>query len=55
MTKTLCELKKPLKKDTVEYLKKVRDATHACHKCGRAANDRRLLCKPIDLTNSPEA
>ncbi len=24
-------------------------ATHVCRKCGRAANDRHLLCKPLPL------
>lgn len=49
MSKTLCEMKKQLKADFCNYKKLVCDATHVCTKCGRAANDRKLLCKPDRL------
>jgi hypothetical protein len=46
MSKTLCEMKKLLKADFKLYKQYVGDATHVCTKCGRAANDKKLLCKP---------
>jgi hypothetical protein len=49
MPKTLCEMKKQLKADFSTYKKLVCDPTHVCSKCGRAANDRKLLCKPDRL------
>ncbi len=49
MAKPLCELKKSLKGDLAAYIQLVRNPTHLCRKCGRAASDKRLLCKPIKL------
>ena len=49
MAKTLCELKKLLKSDFTAYKKLVSDATHVCTKCGRTANDKKLLCNPERL------
>lgn len=49
MPKTLCELDKLLKEDLKAYMKLVRDPTHICRKCGRAANSKKLLCKPEKL------
>lgn len=49
MAKTLCEMKKLLKADFKLYKQYVSDATHLCTKCGRAANDKKLLCKPERL------
>jgi hypothetical protein len=49
MSKTLCEMKKQLKADFKLYKLLVTDATHICTKCGRAANDKKLLCKPERL------
>ncbi len=49
MSKPLCELKKSLKADFKAYMQLIRDPTHVCQKCGRAANDKRLLCKPMKL------
>ena len=49
MTKTLCELKKELKNDPKSFAIYVKDATHVCKKCGRAANDKKRLCKPVKL------
>ena len=49
MAKTLCELKKLLKADFTTYKTYVCDPTHVCTKCGRASNDKKLLCKPERL------
>ena len=49
MPKQLCELKKTLKRDLKVYIQLVRDATHVCSKCGRSANDKDLLCRPVKL------
>lgn len=49
MTKTLCEMKKMLKSDFGLYRQFVCQATHLCTKCGRAANDKKLLCRPEKL------
>jgi len=49
MTKPLCELKKSLKGDLHAYMKLVRVPTHVCRKCGRVANCKKLLCKPLKL------
>ena len=49
MSKTLCEMKKLLKSDFVLYKQFVCNASHVCTKCGRAANDKKLLCKPERL------
>jgi hypothetical protein len=52
MSKTLCELKKSLKRDLQSYAQLVRNATHVCSKCGRAANNKKLLCKPVKMDNA---
>ena len=49
MSKTLCELKKLLKADFKTYKQLVCDPSHVCTKCGRTANDKKLLCKPERL------
>ena len=49
MAKTLCEMKDVLKHDFELFAKHVRNPTHACRKCGRAANSKRKLCKPMSL------
>jgi hypothetical protein len=49
MSETLCELKKLLKADLKSYKRYVREATHVCTRCGRVANDKKLLCKPERL------
>lgn len=46
MTKTLCELKKLVKNDLKRYAALVNQPTHVCTNCGRAANSKKLLCKP---------
>lgn len=49
MSKTLCELKKTLKTDFDAFVQLVNNPTHVCHKCGRTANSKKLVCKPIKL------
>jgi hypothetical protein len=46
---TLCELKKQLKEHLEEYKELVRQPTHVCRKCGRAAKSATNLCRPEDL------
>lgn len=49
MSRTLCELKKLMKTDFKSYKKLVCDASHVCGRCGRVANDKKLLCRPERL------
>ena len=49
MAKSLCELKKTLKSDFNSFIALVNDPTHVCKKCGRVANSKKLLCKPVKL------
>ena len=49
MAKTLCELKKTLKRDFGAFVSLVKSPTHVCQKCGRSANKKKLLCKPLRL------
>ena len=49
MSKTLCDLKKRLKGDLAAYVQLVNRPTHVCKKCGRVANDKQLLCKPLKI------
>ncbi len=46
MAKTLCELKRLLKGDIEDYIKYVDRPSHVCRKCGRVANNKKLVCKP---------
>ena len=52
MSKTLCEMKKLLKSDFEMFKQYVCGATHVCQKCGRAANDKKLLCRPERLVKN---
>ena len=52
MAKPLCELKKSLAQDFDCFAELVVDATHVCRRCGRAANKKKLLCKPVKLRGS---
>ena len=52
MSKTLCEMKKQLKADFSAYKLLVCNASHICTKCGRAANNKGLLCKPERLKDA---
>ena len=50
MAKTLCDLKKALlKEEPKAYMKLVNKPTCICTKCGRAANDKKLLCNPTKI------
>jgi hypothetical protein len=49
MGKELCKLKKSIKKDASEYFLLVHQPTHICRKCGRAANSKKSLCKPLPI------
>lgn len=49
MSKTLCELKSTLKADFETFMLLVDNPTHVCRKCGRTANGKKLVCKPIKL------
>lgn len=46
MSNKLCSwTQKKIKKEAKDYAGKVVGATHYCASCGRAANDKSLLCK----------
>ena len=44
--KTLCDLKHLLQTDPKRYMKYVDRPSHICLKCGRAANEKKLVCEP---------
>ena len=47
MGKQLCSWKpKRIRKRRKELVELIVDPTHLCAKCGRAANRKRVLCKP---------
>jgi len=47
MAKNLCKWsKREIDKDFEAYAKQVKNASHVCMKCGRAAKGRKPLCKP---------
>ena len=49
--KTMCKWdKSSIDKDFDDFKKMVTSPTHACGKCGRVANDKKALCKPIKLS-----
>ncbi len=49
-SKTLCEWKKGEIRDDFEKLRElVRKPEFICRKCGRAANNKEVLCKPKEL------
>ena len=47
----LCKLakKKYLKSNLNKYLELVKNPKFACQKCGRVANNKKLLCKAVEL------
>ena len=45
MGKTLCKLDKLLKQDFEAYCQLVDRPNFVCKKCGRAANEKKFLCK----------
>lgn len=48
---TLCKLVKKdhLEKHFAEYEELVVNPEYICRKCGRAANDKKSLCKPVPI------
>jgi hypothetical protein len=51
MAKKLCELKKLLKKDLSEYIINVNNPKYVCTKCGRVANEKKLVCSPAKISS----
>ncbi len=51
MSKSLCDLKKSLKGDLRTYVSLIRSPTHVCQKCGRVANRKKLLCRPVKMAD----
>jgi putative hemolysin len=50
MATELCKLKKSLLKEDIEaFVLLVNQPTHVCKKCGRAANNKKLLCNPVKI------
>jgi len=49
MAKTLCKIKKLLKDDPAQYIQHVRKPKFVCKSCGRVANQKGLLCKPLKM------
>ena len=49
MSKKLCDLKKHLKTDLKLYVRHVHQPTHVCKRCGRVANAKSFLCKPVRI------
>ncbi len=49
--KKFCKLtkKKYLKTNLKEYMELVKNPKFVCLKCGRVANDKKFLCKPVEL------
>lgn len=48
--KGLCKIKKSHRqKDLASYINLVNAPTHVCGKCGRVANKKKMLCKPISM------
>ncbi|QDV70264.1 hypothetical protein Poly24_39840 [Rosistilla carotiformis] len=52
MAKELCKLKKSLRGEIGMYVRLIDQPTHVCLKCGRAANDKKLLCKPQSIASA---
>ena len=49
MSDKMCSMYKKAEKDMEKYLKKVGDGTYVCKKCGRFAQDKKNLCKPLEV------
>jgi hypothetical protein len=46
MSKTLCHLKRELKRDMPTYILMVNQPRFVCTACGRVANKKKNLCQP---------
>ena len=55
MAKTLCKIKKLLKDDPATYIEHVRKPKYVCRSCGRVANQKGLLCKPLKIKDFDKA
>lgn len=51
MSKTLCNLKRELKKDMATYVLLVNQPKFVCTACGRVANKKKNLCQPEKIKN----
>lgn len=51
MSKTLCNLKRELKKDMATYVLLVNQPKFVCMACGRVANKKKNLCQPEKIKN----
>ena len=50
MGKELCKIQEALiRKDLRAYVALVDAPKHVCKKCGRVANKKKLLCKPVKI------
>ncbi len=49
MSKTLCELKKELRRDFDSYVLLICRPRFVCKDCGRAANKKKYLCNPVKI------
>ena len=50
MGKELCKIQEVLiRKDLEAYVALVDNPKHVCKRCGRVANKKKLLCKPIKI------
>ena len=50
MAKELCKIKSSFRsKNMQSYVKMVDAPTHVCEKCGRVANKKKFLCKPLKI------
>lgn len=56
MTKTLCKWsEKKIWKKFIEYTSAVINARYVCTKCGRAANDKKVLCHAKQIETKRES
>ena len=51
MAKKLCELKKLLRSDLSDYIVNVGNPNYVCKSCGRVANEKKMVCKPVKISS----
>ena len=52
MSKELCKIKSSFRENNMAaYVKMVDAPTHVCQKCGRVANKKKYLCKPLKIVS----